>query len=212
MEIGGGRLQAVPPPPHSLKHMGIVLGDMPPGDAPGAWWSSTYPQVTTAYDKYVADRRAWNDKYSYLLKQTGLPQGTEYVLEAHERLAGLVAPADFVESAQRWLRLHKNGTHLVPRRRTVAEKQGPVQRLWEELEFLPQPVKYVPGMPGFLSTEKGIFPVVLRKPASAVLAFVALPPEGAREPFEVSEHWSRMKISTFHSLRERQQDMAKQVT
>lgn len=205
MEIGGNRFAATLPPDHSIKSMAAVIGELPPGDSPGAWWSSTYPQVTTAYDEFVAAKRTWNDRYAHFLKQSGLPPNTQFVTEAGvHRLMGVVAPPGFTESTQRWLRYHKNGTHLLPRKRTLAEKNGPVARLWEELEYPPHALEFVPGMPAAIVTAEGTFPVTLRKPAQAVLAFLGLPPERATEPFLVNEYWSRMKVSTFQLLRERQ--------
>lgn len=193
--------------PTTLIDLAQLLGALPEGDAPAAWWVSTHDEVLSAYADYQANKRRWNELYLELLAEGDLPRTTTYVTASVNTLAGLTPPPER-KTTPRWFRTTPAGL-LVPRRRTRAEKTGPVVELWDGLEDIPTPV--LPGMPNGLVTPTAVYPVALRArgvPPHAVCAFVGVDPEQADPPFEVSSHWSAMKLSTFHALRERQ-DAAK---
>jgi hypothetical protein len=107
------------------------------------------------------------------------------------------------------LRAHRDG-YWVPRKRTKAEKLSKASALFGKLNYVPTAVDYLPGMPSSLWTHDKVYPVHVRRNTvanaqAAVLAFVGADPDTAEPVFEVSEHWTRMKLSTFHLLREHQE-------
>lgn len=189
--------------PTTLIDLAQLLGSLPEGDAPAAWWVSTHEEVLNAYVEYQSNQRRWNDLYMEMLAEGGLPKTTTYTTASLTTLAGLNPPPNRA-TPPRWFRKTPEGL-LVPRRRTRAEKTGAVVELWDGLVDIPTPV--LPGMPPGLVTPTAVYPVALRArgvPPHAVCAFVGVEPDRADPPFVVSEHWSQMKLSTFHQLRERQ--------
>lgn len=188
--------------PTTLIDLAQLLGALPEGDTPAAWWVSTHEEVLEAYVEYQGNQRRWNELYLQLLAAGDLPRSTTYVTASKTTLAGLNPPKDR-KTAPRWFRKTPEGL-LVPRRRTRAEKTGEVVECWDGLVDIPTPV--LPGMPPAVVTPTGTYAVAYRAnkvPPVAVCAFVGIEPE--RDPsFEVDSHWSAMKLSTFHALRERQ--------
>lgn len=189
-------------PELTLRDLHLQIGQLPDGDTPAAWWISTHPKILKGYEEYLTDAKAWNKAYQELLDKGGLPPETLYVAAAKKGLEGLVAPRG-MGTPPRWWRKDKNG-RLVPRRRTKAEKSSVVNGLWNTCLEIPRAIDYMVGISDTVWTLNAGYPVMIRRPRKAVLAMVGTDPGKADPPFEVSEHWSRMKISTWHMLRERQ--------
>lgn len=190
-------------PESTVDSLSKTLGTMPEGDVPAAWYSSIHPNVLKGWDKYRAERFSWQDRYHELLAEINLSQGTQFMTSAKSHFIGIVPPKG-VKKIPRWMRLDKNG-YWVPRKRTKAEKESRISTLFAQLEHIPQAEEFVPGMPNTLWTSFGAYPVTFRKPGPSVLAFVGTNPDDADPPFEVGPQWSRMKLSTYHLLREYQE-------
>lgn len=179
------------------------LGEMPDGDVPAAWYGSLQPEVLSGWDEFTEAERKWRSTYSELLDALKLPAPTLYMKAAKSHFIGIVPPSG-VEGPPRWLHLSPKG-YWVPRKRTRAEKISPVTEFFAKLESIPQAEDYLPGMPTSLWTPSGVYPVHCRKPAQAVLAFLGITPDDADPPFAVDDTlWTRMKMSTYWLLRERQ--------
>jgi hypothetical protein len=209
----------------SVSELAEVLGPLPPGDTPAAWWYSTSPKVVEAYQLWEKDHRSWRNRIAKLYKISGFPhpyKSRKYKRGNEIRIAGIASdhlvglyPPPGMGDPPRWWRLDRTGI-LVPRRYTVAEKNSEVSKLFKQCQQIPIPAKYCPGIPATLwipsPTPGGpthAFPVQLRRPGEAVLAFVGWPPAGATPPFEPDpELWEPLKLSTWHLLRERQSVMA----
>ena len=73
---------------------------------------------------------------------------------------------------------------------------------------MPRAIDYITGMPQTLVVAERAYAPQVRRPAQAVLVFLAAAPEAAAIPFEPDNHWGRMKLSTFHQLTERQRAAA----
>lgn len=193
-------------PLQTIKSWHHTLGQLPPGDVPGAWYMSVNKAVIQAFEEHRDRQRKWNDMYAEFLKLNELPPDTKYVSHS-THFVGAVPPAG-VTSTQ-WLRADNEGK-LIPRKKTKAEKESRSNQLWDELQELPDPV--IPGMPQTLITSQGtIFKPTFRKPAQAVLALLPVNPSGSvtdekgNQIWRVGEEWSRLKLSTFHLLREHQE-------
>ena len=185
-------------PDTTLAGMAAVIGLLPPGDVPAAWYMSQNPEVLSRYDEYTAERTTWNQDMAELLAYSKLPAHTQFVTLAGGCLSGLVPPEG--AKVPRWWR--KEGALLVPRKRTRAEKASEVNRLWAQLVQVPQPK--LPGLPDTLWLGQHAYAPIVRKPGQAVLVFLARTPEQATQPYELGPEWHRLKVSTFHLLRERQ--------
>ena len=186
-------------PDTTLVGMAAVIGPLPPGDVPAAWYMSQNPEVMARYDEYVAERTVWNQHMAELLDYSKLPADTQFVTLGQGFLKGLVPPPGATKPP-RWWRIEDK--LLVPRKRTRAEKASEVNRLWTMLQAVSQP--RLPGLPDTLWVGTTAYAPTVRKPGKAVLVFLAHAPEKATQPFEVGHEWSRLKVSTFHLLRERQ--------
>lgn len=183
-----------------LPDLARVVGEVPAGDAPAAWWLSLHPEVLSAYEAWRVQRQAWGDRLTELCQESGLPPRP---MTAGGELIGIIPDAGM--KAPQWWRMTKEEL-LVPRKRTRAEKEGDVLRRWLDLNRVPMAVEYLPGMPNTLwGADKKAYPVhIQRTPEKAVLAFVGYPPMGAKIAFEPDGRWTKMKLSTFYQLRERQ--------
>lgn len=181
------------------------LGPLPPGDVPAAWYASKDPEVIKGFERFTQLSREWSDLYRELLREVNLPDDTLRIVRNGGLFIGLKPPtgAGITSSAygSRWLRMNNKGV-WVPRRRTRAEKASRVNALFEQLEYIPQAVNYVPGMPDAIWGNDRVHVVEVRKPGEAVLAFLGMDPDHASVPFEVGEQWLRMKMSVYHYLRE----------
>ncbi len=186
-------------PDTTLVGMAAVLGPLPPGDAPAAWYMSQSAEVLAQYDDYVYAREGWNRTMAKLLEISKLPADIQFITLGQGFLKGLVPPAG-VTKPPRWWRIEDK--LLVPRKRTRAEKASEVNELWALLQIVPQP--QLPGLPDTLWWGSHAYAPTVRKPGQAVLVFLAHSPEKATQPFEMGPEWHRLKVSTFHLLRERQ--------
>jgi hypothetical protein len=190
---------SAPVPESTIKAWKILLGELPPGDTPAAWYMSTNVEVIAAYERAKEISRKWNDFYAEMLELNELPPNSKFVTHA-DHFVGIVPPPG-VDST-RWLRSDREG-RLIPRKKTTAEKNSRSNVLWDLLQEKPDIV--LPGMPQSLFAGDSIFKPNFRKPAEAVLAFLGVAPEKSSEPFETGAEWSRLKLSTFHQLRESQE-------
>lgn len=187
----------------NLHDLAEILGPMPPGDAPVAWWVSVHPDVLAGWEKYLADRQEWQAAWSELLTVTGLPSGTRTKIVAAwtDTVIGLIPPPGVTVPAG--MRRNAQG-HLVPRKRSRAERHSRVSQLFDLLSPVPTAVHYLPGIPSALYTDEKVYSVVVRKPAQAVLAFLGHDPDQVKaSQWQVGPQWERLKVSTFHMLRER---------
>lgn len=204
-----GALPAGFVPPETLKSLNWQLGDLPEGDVPLAWYASTHGAVIEGWNLYLEATRQWNTGYAELLDAAGLKTTAQYMTTAKKHFIGIVPPKG--AKPNRWMRVDRDGL-WVPRKRTTAEKQSVPSQLFDTLREIPEAVDFVDGMPNTLWSHNGMpYPVVLRRnaganPNAAVLAFVGADPDTASPPFEVGPQWTRMKLSTYHLLREHQQE------
>jgi len=196
----------------SLPELAEMIGPLPPGDTPAAWWMSTDAEVLAGYERFEADHKAWRSRIDKLWAISGFPRRPRGSQSPAQRirvsslgdayLVGFVPPANLGDPPRFW-RLNKQNI-LVPRRYTLMEKNSEVNKLFQRCRQIPNAVAYVPGMPDTLWTYERAYPVHIRRPGAGVLAFVGYPPEGADPAFEPGPEWSRLKLSTWHLLRERQ--------
>ena len=191
---------------NSLIDLAHTLGELPGGDTPAAWYASMTDEVLEAYDAYLADQRAWNDRYAELLAIGKLPPDSQFVTEgAKGHLLSIVAPKDMGVPPRWWRRDSFRGAGtLVPRKRTTEERHGPVNALFTALRTVLRPIDYLPGLPQTLIVGDKAYAPQVRRPAAAVLVFLAADPLTATQPFEMGPQWAQMKLSLFHVLQERQ--------
>lgn len=199
-------------PLYSLPELAEMLGPMPAGDTPAAWWVSTDPDVLAGYDLYAADRKSWFRRWNQLLGISGFPSDSAAKTAESNTLIGVMPPAGATVSS-RWWRRASHTAYYVPRKRTREEKASEVNGLFAQLIDIPVAIDYLPGIPSSLWAKVQMgehdyrregYPVTARRPAQAVCAFVGVDPVVADPAFEVSEAWLSMKVSTFLQLRERQ--------
>lgn len=195
-------------PEHSLKSMAEVVGTLPGGDIPAAWYLSLDPEVLAKYEQWRQAYAAWKDRYTELCERNGIAPTTKYRRLGEDTVLGIDGTAELNPT---WWRKTKEG-YWVPRKRTRAEKTSEAFQRFHAARRIPNAFRYVPGIASSVWIEgKGndwathVYPVHLRKPGQAVLAFVGVNPDHACPPFEVGPQWSRMKLSVYHQLRERQE-------
>jgi hypothetical protein len=191
----------------NLTELAELIGDLPQGDTPAAWFCSVEPEVLKAYQDFKDDHAAWVTRMKALYEVSGLtpsdPSDHPVVTElGSEYLIGL-KPPQRLSRTPRWWRVDHQG-NLVPRKRSKAEKNSPVNQAFQAARRIPRAVDYFDDLPNAAWTTKAAYPVHVRKPARAVLVFLAVDPADTDPPFEPGPHWIRMKMSTFHQLRERQ--------
>ena len=185
----------------SLKGLSDIVGPVPMGDIPTAWYASVSPSVLQGYDEYQRVNQQWQDTMARLLRVSSLDPATGYVSLTGQYLEGLQVPAG---TTQRWWRTTPQGL-FVPRKRTTEEKTSEVNQLWEQLRVIPQPANYLPGISPLLWLESAMVHVpVVRKPGKAVLVLLFQDPDKAVVPFEAGSEWATLKPSTYLLLRERQ--------
>lgn len=204
-EINAPLLTETVLPERSLRYLSSVVGNLPPmATPPAAWFFSMDAEVLAGHEKYEIDYKAWRDSLTELLELSELnPATTSYVASVGHLVALKPTGVSTTESP-RWWRKTKEG-HLVPRKRTKAEKTSEISKRFDKLHDIPRAVDYLPGMPTDLWTENAVYPVHIRKPGQAVLAFLAHDPDQANPPFITDNRWSRLKLSMFYSLKEYQE-------
>jgi hypothetical protein len=191
----------------NLTELAELIGELPPGDIPAAWFCSVEPEVLKAYQDFKDDHAAWRTRMATLVEVSGLPPsdppealivtglGSEYLI-------GLKPTQSLTRTPRWWLVDHQG--NLVPRKRSKAERYSAVNLAFQAARRIPRAVDYFDDLPNAAWTTKAAYPVHVRKPARAVLVFLAVNPADTDPPFEPGPHWIRMKMSTFHMLRERQ--------
>lgn len=196
-------------PDHSLKSMAEVVGTLPPGDIPAAWYLSLDDEVLAKYEEWRQAHAAWKDRYAEMCEKCGFPASTGFRGLGDDTIVGLDLPET---TDWAWWRKTREG-YWVPRKRTRAEKTSEAYQRFHAVRRIPHVLNYVPGMPHSVWIEglgndwaTHVYPVKLRKPGQAVLAFVGADPDKTTfTPFEVGPQWSRMKLSVYHALKERQE-------
>ncbi len=182
--------------PTDLPSLAKLLGSLPGGDAPQAWYISDHPEVLKGYARYKADRKIWNDRLAELLALSQIKPSQAVIKGMPERLMGIV----YEGTTPRWWRKTNEG-YLVPRKRTREERHSEVRRRFTDLGQIPWVIKYLPGMPNTVLTGASAHIPQALKPAEAVLVFLGVNPDEATHPFEVGDQWTRLKLSTYHLLR-----------
>lgn len=188
--------------PDNLPELYALIGSMPRGDTPAAWWACNAPEALEAWDRYTEDSRAWYATWNRLLKNAKLPENTRIRTYGSDTLTGLLPPPGAGRIPRGW-RKTPHG-YLVPRRRTREEKASEANTLFDRVRVIPRAVDYYDDVPTALWTTNPdkAYPVHMRKPATMVLVFVGHDPEQADPPFELGERWTRMTMSLFHLLLE----------
>lgn len=193
----------------SIKELAELIGPLPPGDTPAAWYYSTDPQVLAGYLDFERAHRQWRTRIADLVEISGISFGPSDAPE-RIRVGGLggdyligLKPPQNLHRTPRWWRYDKTG-YLVPRKKTREEKASEVNQAFAAVRKIPRAVDYLPGCPNTLWLPQAAFPVSARRPGRAVLVFVGADPLLADPPFELSAQYERLKMSTFHLLRERQ--------
>lgn len=195
-------------PDTSLKSLAEQLGPLPPGDVPAAWYASTHPEVLEKYEAWRQAHAAWRDRFAELCTVSGFDRAkVRIAVLGEDAIEGL-----YVEglSTHTWWRKDKRG-FWVPRKRTKAERSSEVLQRFQACRRVPSVLRYLPGLPHSLWIDHGlagtkVYPIKVRKPGQAVLAFLGADPDQARDfPFQVGPQWSRLKLSTYHMIRERQE-------
>lgn len=194
---------------NSLKSLADTLGPLPDGDIPVAWYCSTHPEVLAKYEEWRVAHQGWRDRFAELCAKSGFAYpGTQVAMLGDDAIAGLLPPDE--PTSATWWRKDRAG-YWVPRKRTKAERSSEVFQRFQACRRVPSVVRYLPGLPHSLWVDgpglaTTVYPVKVRKPGQAVLVFLGADPDRAQAstPFTLSEHWSRMKLSTYHMLKERQ--------
>lgn len=203
-EINAPLLTETALPERSLRYLSSVVGKLPPMlTPPAAWFFSMDKEVLAGHEKYEIDYKAWRDSLTELLELSELDPATTSYVASVGHLVGL-KPTLRLDGPPRWWRETKEG-YLVPRKRTKAEKTSEVSQRFDKLHDIPRAVDYLKGMPSDLWTENAIYPVHVRKPGQAVLAFLGHDPDHANPPFIIGNQWSRLKLSMLYSLKEYQE-------
>ena len=188
---------------YGLYSLAEVIGTVPPGDTPAAWYASTDAEVIKGWLRFREDAQHWQDRLAELCALSGWDsKGLRTARRGEHRLEGLYVDLKG-EPVPRWWREAK-GHYLVPRARTKAEKTSEVAHRFQALRNIPEAVDYLPDMPHSMWHEGRVYTPIVRRTAQAVLVFFFGDPDTATQPFEVGPQWARMKMSTFHLLRERQ--------
>lgn len=181
--------------------MAAIIGKLPEGDDPKAWWSSLDEGVVAAYHSYEVALHSWKDSFTELMELSKLDPKTIKFAHTGSKLLGLLPPKG--AGVPTWWRLEKTG-YWVPRKRTQSEKNSEVAKRWHKLNTIPLPIDYLPGLPKAIWEDGKPYPVQACRPSKAVLVFTGRDPEKADPVFCPDNRWTQMKLSTFHLLRERQ--------
>lgn len=187
-----------------------LIGQVPPAERPPeAWYMTLDEDCIKGYEQWKVDYKAWADRVAELIQMSGLKPTSVIrygglggrVLEGFEPSTPLASPP-------RWWRGNKSG-YWVPRKRTKAEREGEVLHRFHKVQAIPHAIDYLKGMPTALYLPKmsAVLPVV-RRPGEAVLVFLSANPDHAVQPFEPDNRWSRLKLSTYHQIRENYESTA----
>lgn len=190
-----------------IKSLAELVGELPVIDAvPSAWYMSTDPEVLAGHDQWAHDYKVWYDQLTELMEFSGFrTPNVRFGGWGGEYLIGFYVDKE----PPQWWRKDKKG-YIVPRVRTVAERNSEVNQRFRKIQKIPRAINYLPGipkalfMPGEEPGEKRVFWPQVCRPAEAVLVFLGADPDLAADPFVVDEQWQRMKMSTYHLLAERQ--------
>lgn len=189
-----------------LPTMGLIIGELPGGDLPVAWWSSLDEGVLTAWETYRQDLKTWKDAFTELMDLSGLDVSKMKFHHIGSLLIGLEPLAN--TKPPTWWRHDEKVGVWVPRKRSQSEKNSEISQRWAKLRKVPIPIEYLPGLPQAVWTNGKPYPIAARKPGKALLVFTGVDPDMADPPFQPDNRWTRMKLSTFHLLRERQSGKA----
>lgn len=188
-----------------------VVGPIPAGDVPAAWWVTTDQAQLAAYDQY---RRNYADYFDNRLKplmdELGVDTARTWTSPRGTSLKGFSVPLgmgwpshpDYRPVPDGW-RIDKQNNLLVPIRRTKADRESAANQTMKDLHIVPSAERVMSGLPSELHLPRCLYWPHYRRGTASVIAFVGGDPDRATSPYEVDESiWTRHTISEWRELQE----------
>lgn len=180
--------------------------------APAAWWVTVDSAHLEEYAAFRSDLDTWMKEAGQLARDAG--GDPEYVQASRgfgdRRLAGF-GTVRGQDTAAGW-RIDSKSHLIVPSRRTKADRESDAAKRFAALSAVPTPSRYVTGISHGLFLPGMWYGVAIARRGTVLLAFCNGDPDradpGDRRDFTVDDTWSRIPLSTFHQLREREEDAA----
>ncbi|KXO92952.1 Uncharacterised protein (plasmid) [Tsukamurella tyrosinosolvens] len=188
----------------------VLIGDRLPkfkNTLPAAWWIATDPRVVDGYDRYRSSYDAWNKKVFDVADDIGVKTAriSWFGVHGYEPTDEMRAGRTVVPVG--W-RIDSKSGHLVPSRRTKADREAATVQRFKELGHAPQESDFLPTMDIEVRIPTGNgFSFRRYEPhycrvANAVIAVMNADPD--RVPDSDSRvdtaTWHRQKLSVLHAL------------
>ncbi|MGK9270456.1 hypothetical protein KXR83_05580 [Williamsia muralis] len=203
---------------------GLVGDKAPKGSVPAAWWITTDADQIAAYDRWVADYKAYVDQVQALAEKLGLRVEDARLssFAGQSRLTGF-APTrgmrlwsghpEYVPAPVGW-RIDSKSDHLVPKRKTKAYRESQANKDFKALRVVPDVVAYMSGLPSEIYLDDRdwggtAYGVHYRRGAKCVMAFSGGDPDRQSEDMRHREAridaaiWERLPLSALLILREK---------
>lgn len=191
----------------SPENLATLIPPLKVGGAPAAWWVTDAQVHLDEWDAHVAAKEEWNAAVDELVRDAGAdPDGVRlYSGFGNNRLAGFL-PLNGQAPATGWRVDSKSGL-VVPSRRTKVDRESDSTKRFESLTVVPSPNRYVTGIGDGLFLPGMWYGVTIVRRGPVLLAFCNGDPDRVdpedRRDFEVDDTWTRLPLSTFHLLHER---------
>ncbi|WP_336792985.1 hypothetical protein [Gordonia malaquae] len=190
-----------------------VVGPIPAGDVPAAWWITTAPVEIAAYDLYRLKYADYFDnRLKPLMDELGVDTARTWRSPRGTSLKGFSVPRgmgtwpshpDYRPVPDGW-RIDKQNNLLVPIRRTKADRDSAANRIMKDLHAVPSAERVMSGLARELHLPGHLYwPHYLRGTAS-IIAYVGGDPDRADVPYEVDESiWTRRTVAEWRELQEK---------
>lgn len=209
----------------SIDELRRMVGKVPTGAIPAAWWITTESEQIAAYDRWVVDYDDHRHKIESLAATIGLTANDAFYMAYSDvsRLTGFAVPhgmnlwpsnKDHIPVPAGW-RIDKKTDRLVPSRKTKADRESQANKDFAAVAKIPNVSAYMTGLPNEIYVENRdmggtIYRTQYRRGDECVMAFSGGDPDRTpeRKRWDTTDvdanTWHRQRISVLVALREEQ--------
>ncbi|SIJ54574.1 hypothetical protein [Mycobacteroides abscessus] len=203
---------------YSLKKLKTLVGQMPSGSVPAAWWITTDPAQLKAYDQWRSDYTDARKKAVRLAKSLGLSADHIYATSWFKttEVTGFLPTRemqlwpghpDHRPTPEGW-RVDSKMNRLVPKRKTKADRESKANKDFAAIRKVPCVHAYLTGLPSEIYLDDRDFGgtsyrTQYRRGDQCVFAVSGADPDRSPRTNEIDTSiWHRQKLSALIALRE----------
>lgn len=198
---------------YSQSELHELIGRVPSGGIPAAWWITTDAGQLAAYEQYQQDFDERRVKVEALANALGLTADKAMMSSWGNRseLTGFAAPhgmliwdshPDHIPTPEGW-RIDRKKDYLVPKRKSKADRESQANKDFAAIRTIPIVGAYLTGLPSEIWLPGAIYTIQYRRGDACIMAFSGADPDRSEDKLTIDTNiWHRQKLSALIAMRE----------